>query len=421
MNQTTSFHATTTTATSPASGPTRAASPAVTSPDGPAHDDYDVIVIGARPAGAATAMLLARRGLRVLCVDKAAAGSDILSTHSLVRGGVTQLSRWGLLDRLRDAGTPRARTVEFHYGSGPLPLDVTGPGDVDGLYSPRRTVLDPIIVEAAVEAGAEVHHRVSVTGPVVDDRGAVVGVTIGRGAAARTITARWVVGADGMRSRFADQVGATVLRRESETATVVYAYWAGLPDDVIVNLYDVPGRAIGIVPTNHGEANVWVAMRPEVYEQEVRGDIRGAYDRLLAQHTSARERLTGATCVGGHRSFPGRPGHLRQAHGNGWALVGDAGYFKDPVSAHGITDAFICAELLSDALADVLLGGADPAEALEGYQSRRDEMASLLITPTTRIASLRDDGAGMMRSFQELGIALRDEVEMLGSRALVGA
>jgi flavin-dependent dehydrogenase len=224
-----------------------------------------------------------------------------------------------------------------------------------------------------------------------------------------------------MRSSVATRVGARTLHREDHTATVVYAYWSGLPDDVVTNLYDVPGRAIGIVPTNGGEANVWVALRPEQYQGQVRGDVRGAYHRLLDEHPVARERLREATCVGGYHSFPGLPGHLRQGYGPGWALVGDAGYLKDPVSAHGITDAFIGAELLSDAVADVVLGGADPEQALAGYQHRRDELAAVLMPPVARIAALDLDGTGAMRAFRDLGVALRQETELLEARALVGA
>jgi flavin-dependent dehydrogenase len=378
----------------------------------PSRAEYDVVVVGARVAGAATAMLLARRGLRVLCVDRAAEGSDTLSTHSLVRGGVLQLSRWGLLDRLRAAGTPRATSVRFHYGDEPVALDVTGHGDVDGLYSPRRTVIDPLLVDAAREAGVEVCHRVPVAGPVTE-HGRVTGVRLGRGDGDRVVRARWVVGADGIRSGVAAAVGAPVLRAESVTAAVAYAFWSGLPDDAIVNLYDVPGCAVGIVPTNGGQANVWVAVTPEVHASTLRGNVREGYHRLLSAHPTAAALLRGATCDGGYRSFPGTPGYLRAAHGDGWALVGDAGYFKDPVSAHGITDALIDAELLADALARVLLDGADADDELGRYQGRRDEMAALLMPPIARLAGFELDGPGALSAFRDVGVALRREVELV--------
>ena len=130
-----------------------------------------MVVVGARAAGASTAMLLARRGLSVLAVDRSAYGSDTTSTHSLARAGVLQLSRWGLLDRLRAAGTPVTRTVVFRYDDDPAVIDVSADGDVDGLYSPRRTVLDRILVDAAIEAGADVVHGVSVTGSAAPTAG----------------------------------------------------------------------------------------------------------------------------------------------------------------------------------------------------------------------------------------------------------
>ena len=105
----------------------------------PIRPRYDVVVVGARAAGASTAMLLARRGLSVLAVDRTPYGSDTMSTHSLARAGVLQLSRWGVLDRIRAAETPVANTVVFHYGGEQVTIDVPARGDVDGLYSPRRT------------------------------------------------------------------------------------------------------------------------------------------------------------------------------------------------------------------------------------------------------------------------------------------
>ena len=384
---------------------------------GPAHDEYDVVVVGARVAGAATAMLLARRGLRVLCVDRAAAGSDTLSTHTLVRGGVLQLERWGLLDRLRAAGTPRGTTIEFHYGGEPLRLDLSGDDGSGGLYSPRRTVLDAMLADAAREAGAEVHHLVPVSG-LVTDAGRVAGVHLGRGSSVRAVRARWVVGADGIRSGVAAAAGAPAVHRERATSTVVYGYWRGVRDDVIVNVFDRRGRAAGIFPTNDGLANVWVALPPRDYEREVRGDIRGASHRLVAEDPTASRLLRGATPAGGYRSFPGMPGFLRRAHGPGWALVGDAGYWKDPVSAHGITDALIGAELLADALGDVLLAGADPREALGGYEQRRDAGAAALMPPTARLAAMDLDGPAAMLAFREIAGALRREVDELEARAV---
>src|SRR5438445_616320 len=126
---------------------------------------YDVVVVGARCAGAATAMLLARNGLDVALVDRApAAGTDTLSTHALMRAGVIQLQRWGLLDQVVAAGTPAIRRTVFHYGDAATTVALKPFGGVDALYAPRRTVLDPLLVDAARDAGADVVFGMSVTG-----------------------------------------------------------------------------------------------------------------------------------------------------------------------------------------------------------------------------------------------------------------
>ena len=136
---------------------------------------YDVIVVGARAAGAATAMLLAREGLKVLLLDRSPLGADTLSTHALMRGGVLQLSRWGLLDQIIAAGTPPVTRTTFRYGHENVVITIKPAHGVDALYAPRRTLLDPLLVHAAVDAGVEVHHSTSVT-DLITRHGRVVGV-----------------------------------------------------------------------------------------------------------------------------------------------------------------------------------------------------------------------------------------------------
>jgi flavin-dependent dehydrogenase len=172
---------------------------------------YDALVVGARCAGAATAMLMARRGMRVLAVDRGGYGTDTLSTHALMRGGVLQLHRWGVLPRLAETATPPVRSVTFHYGGeDPVVVPVRPADGVDALYAPRRTVLDALLADAAAEAGAEVRHGVTVTRLCRDDGGRVTGVVARRHHGPEfTVRARFVVGADGARSGLAAAVGAT--------------------------------------------------------------------------------------------------------------------------------------------------------------------------------------------------------------------
>src|SRR5262245_56710629 len=169
---------------------------------------YDVVVVGARAAGASTAMLLAREGLSVLLVDRSRYGTDTLSTHALMRAGVFQLSRWGLLDRVIDAGTPPVRRTTFRYAGDVVPITLKASYGVQALYAPRRTVLDPILVDAAQEAGVDVRYGSTVTGLQKDGSGTVTGITARtRQGDSFTATARVVVGADGIRSTVADAAG----------------------------------------------------------------------------------------------------------------------------------------------------------------------------------------------------------------------
>ena len=136
---------------------------------------YDAIVVGARCAGSPTAMLLARKGYRVLLLDKATFPSDTMSTHVVHPPGVAALERWGLLERLEATGCPPVETYSFDFG----PLTISGsPQPIDGIahgYCPRRTVLDQLLVDAAVEAGAELREGFTVDEILASD-GAVTGI-----------------------------------------------------------------------------------------------------------------------------------------------------------------------------------------------------------------------------------------------------
>jgi len=141
------------------------------------HDHYDVIVVGGRAAGAATAMLLARGGLRVLVIEATRRGTDTLSTHALMRGGVLQLHRWGLLGEVTATGTPAIRATEFSYGGELETVDIRTADGVSALRAPRRTVLDPLLLDAAQAAGAEIRSPAQVTA-LLTDRGRVRGVLL---------------------------------------------------------------------------------------------------------------------------------------------------------------------------------------------------------------------------------------------------
>ncbi|MGH3346205.1 MAG: NAD(P)/FAD-dependent oxidoreductase [Nocardioides sp.] len=373
---------------------------------------YDVVVVGARVAGAATAYLLARHGLRGLLVDRSRYGTDTLSTHALMRGGVLQLTRWGLLDEIIAAGTPAVRRTTFRYADDVVPIALKESYGVDALYAPRRTVLDPILVDAAATAGADVRFGIAVTGVERDRHGSVTGITgrVRDGEAVR-VAARIVVGADGIRSTVAEAVAAPYERVGKSVASVTYGYWTGLETDGYEWNFR-PDAASGVVPTNAGQACVFASASPR---RIGRGGL-GALTRIVAETPGdLPARLSAAAPPTALRTFTGRPGYLRRAWGDGWALVGDAGYFKDPLGAHGLTDALRDAELLARAIVAVLRDGADGRDALAGYQATRDALSTALFDVTDVIAGHRWTDAEIPDLLLELKAAMSDELETLAT------
>jgi flavin-dependent dehydrogenase len=369
---------------------------------------YDVVVVGARAAGAATAMLLARQGRRVLLLDRDRYGTDTLSTHALMRGGVFLLSRWGLLDRIVDAGTPPVRQTRFDYGTDSTTVAIKPSFGVPALYAPRRTVLDPVLVHAAVAAGAEVRFGTSVAGLLRDRSGRVAGV-YGRDRTGTAVAAKapLTVGADGIRSVVARAAGAATLRTGIGAGAVVYGYWPDLPVEGYEWFYR-PGRSAGMIPTNGGEVCVFAGAPAQVLATGNRGPLHETYHRLLATATGgAGGRLSAACPPGRLRTWVGRPSFVRQAHGPGWVLVGDAGCFLDPLSTHGITDALRDADLLAAALA------ADPAGDLDRYAERRDRAVGPILDAVDRIAGYGWDPDQIRRHLVELSSAMSAELALI--------
>jgi flavin-dependent dehydrogenase len=371
--------------------------------------DYDVIVVGARCAGAATAMLLAREGCDVLLVDRARAGSDTLSTHGLMRGGVLQLHRWGLLERIEAAGTPPVRKVVFDYPDERVPITIKPSPGVDALYAPRRTVLDPVIADAAREAGAEVRFGVAVS-DLLRDGSAVTGV-IGRNDTA-TFRARagLVVGADGIRSTVARLVDAPTTKVGSSDNAVIYGYWENVEVAGFEWFYR-PGFATGVIPTNNDHTLIFTAIPPERFHAMASGDLEGGFRASLAEHApELLQRVDGGARVERLRGFKGATGYMRRPWGPGWALVGDAAYYKDPITVHGITDALRDAELLARAILD---GGN--AAHLAGYESERDRVSHTLFDVTDKIASRDWTMPEVKTLLREMNDSMADELKLLES------
>ena len=305
---------------------------------------YDAIVVGARCAGAPTAMLLARRGRRVLLLDRATFPRDTLSTHYIHQSGVARLARWGLLERLGATGCPPIRRYRFDVG--PFAL-IGSPPPIDGVdvaYSPRRYVLDTLLAQAAAEAGAEVRHGTAVS-ELLTDGDRVTGVR-GTGLEER---ARVVIGADGRNSAVARAAGAELAEDRGTLTCAYYTYWTGVPMDG-VELYPRPGRMIVASPTHDGRV-VTIVLWPQSEFETVRAGVEDAFTQAVALAPGLAERLRGGTRAEPFRGTRLLPNHVRAASGPGWALAGDAACHKDPILALGISDAFRDADLLADAVA----------------------------------------------------------------------
>ena len=345
-------------------------------------DRYDVIIAGARCAGASTAMLLARQGLRVLVVDPAKRGSDTLSTHALMRGGVLQLHRWGVLDAIRAAGTPAIRTTTFHYGDEVISIPIKERDGVDALYAPRRTVLDEALADAATAAGAEVVYGRSLVDLIMGDDGRVRGARIaGSDQQSREVAADLVIGADGIRSRVARLLELGLEHTVPHTTASIYGYWKELGLEGNHWYYEL-GAAVGSIPTNDNETCVFASVPQDRFEAERENGLEPLYREILGDVSAdLAKRVAASSGPGKLRAFAGTPGFLRRAAGPGWALVGDAGYFRDPLTAHGITDALRDAEILARAVAE------STDEALVRYDEERYERVRGFFEITDRIAS----------------------------------
>ena len=376
--------------------------------------DFDVVVVGGRVAGASTALLLARAGMSVALVDRGSYGSDTLSTHGLMRAGVLQLTRWGLLPSLVAAGTPAIRRTAFHYADGEtVEVALRPTAGVEALYAPRRLLLDRILVDAAVAAGAEIRHETTVTSLLCEgDR--VVGVRArdeqGR---ARTIRAAVTVGADGVRSTIAARVGSPVVWQARSAGAVLYRYYAELPTIGYEWAYGA-GVAAGLIPTNDGLTCVFVGTAPTRMRDLRRQGVAEAFATILGESFPALPaRVASAVPAGRMQGWPAVPGFLRRCYGPGWALVGDAGYYKDPITTHGITDGLRDAELLADAIVAALGGGVSEPVAMASYQSARDRMSARLFSATEAVAAYDWDTDQARTLLRRVSAAMAYELELL--------
>ncbi len=333
---------------------------------------YDAIIVGARVAGAPVALLLARKGYRVLLVDRSTFPSDTLSTHYIHQPGVAALQRWGVLEAAT-AGSPAITNFTMDFG--PLVLNGWGPA-CDGVqegYAPRRSVLDTALVEAARAAGAEVREGFSIQELTFAD-GRVTGIR-GRERGGTTVTeqGRIVIGADGLHSAVAKAVHAPAYQERPVQACYYYSYFSDF--GLGTAIYPREGNVAVHFPTNDGLSVLAVGWKPAEFAR-VRQDIdRSFYAALERISPALSEAVQGASRAERWTGTADVPNFFRKPFGPGWALVGDAGYHKDPVTGYGITDAFRDAETLAAALDAGLSGREDLEQALAGYEQTRNAFA----------------------------------------------
>ncbi len=376
---------------------------------------YDVIVVGARCAGAPLSMLLSRKGYRVLAVDKARFPSDAISTHVIWHSGLARAKSWGLLHRIVGLGAPPIHSVTLdiegiELAGSPPPLD-----GVDFAMAPRRILLDKLLVDAAREAGAEIRESFYVS-EIVMEAGRVTGIR-GRTSGGEMVTekARMVVGADGVRSIVASAVRAAKYNTRPSTACGYYAYWRGGPRVTDFENYVRPSVGSAALPTNDGLTCVVGGWNESfAYRNERPAET---YHRMLQSTRRLSEFPREAEQVGSVKGIREIPGYLREACGEGWALAGDAGYHKHPLSARGISDAFRDADLLCDALDEGFSGGSDMADALEQYERLRDSDVMPLYQSTCDRARLEPPSAEMLALFRALRANQREADRFFGTDA----
>jgi 2-polyprenyl-6-methoxyphenol hydroxylase-like FAD-dependent oxidoreductase len=379
---------------------------------------YDAIVVGARCAGSPTSMLLARKGYRVLLVDKATFPSDTISTHILWPHGAEAMARWGLSSALEATGAPPiCRRMSFNVGPFALRGTIPDANGGCGGFCPRRKVLDTLLLNAAAASGAEVREAFTVERLLFDDDG-VVGIR-GRHRSGSAVEerARIVIGADGVHSLVAKQAQAPEYDRRPIIACGYYSYFSDVPQDDI-ELYVREYRAFGGAPTNDGLHLVMVNW-PTGDFAAVRSDVEGHVQRALAMAPDFAARVNSGKREETWYGTAGVPNYFRKPYGKGWALVGDASYNRDPITAQGMSDAFFEAEQLADAIDAGLSGRIDLERALGAVEAARNERVRPMYEFTAQLAALEPPPPTM----QELFVALRTNQEATNAflSAITGA
>lgn len=330
---------------------------------------FDVVIVGARCAGAPLAIMLARAGVRVCLLDKDRFPSDTLSTHAVQPVGVQVLERIGVLDSLLKLAPPMVRGRMVFDDAVVLIDDIVGLTGAPVL-SVRRPALDQILVGAAADAGADVRTQTAVTGLVMEDR-RVAGVTTPTG----ELRASLVVGADGTRSAVARMVEAEEYCPTATGRLFMWAYYEADPSNGEMWIGKLADYVYLVTPTDSGLT--LVAACPSIDRRgEARTNREAVYEAGVRAWPELHAGLTGARREGPIHTMANANGFFRRSAGPGWVLVGDAGHFKDPSPGQGIADALRQGEKLAEAIGRALGDGNGKADdVLRDWWRWRDEDA----------------------------------------------
>ncbi|HEY6310337.1 MAG TPA: NAD(P)/FAD-dependent oxidoreductase [Streptosporangiaceae bacterium] len=332
---------------------------------------WDAVIVGARCAGASTALLLARHGHRVLLVDRATFPSETMSTLYIHQPGVALLDRWGVLDSIIASGCPRIQTATYHIQDVVLHGPLAPFGDITATYAPRRHILDQLLINAAVKAGAEFAEGCSVSALLYSgDRVAGVRFRTRSGGEA-TEDARLVIGADGMRSRVAELAGAPFNIENQRASCIYYSGWTGIKCGL--GMREWPGRSIGTVPT-HDDVTLILTYFPQDDFPTIKSDpFKAHLESIRTMAPDLFDEISASEQAGKLQGTGDQQNFFRKAHGPGWALIGDAGHHLDSITARGITNAFIQAELLTDAVGSDLADERHLDAGLSRFAEARHE------------------------------------------------
>ena len=375
---------------------------------------YDAIIVGARCAGSPLAMLLAQKGYHVLLTDKSQFPSDTISTHHIHQPGVLRLRRWGLLEEVRASNCPPLTEMSFDVGPFALTGTPSPAEDVTEAFAPRRHVLDTILVRAAERAGAEVREGFTVREITSDEQGVngIKGLTRGGG----PVTERAQSSSAQTESiRPWQERGCSRLQRVAKLTCNYYSYWSNVPLQG-TELYVRERRMFVADRTNDGLTMVGLVLPMSEFDS-IRSDVENRFMKELELVPSLIERLRAGRREEPIRGSGDMPNFFRRPYGKGWALVGDAGYNKDSITAQGITDSFKQAELLAEAIDAGFTGRKPMNEALAEYERKRNEDAFPIYEFTCQLGALEPPTAEMFQLFEALRWNRKETDRFLGITA----